>query len=230
MLDERPWSCVAVTIDPRARSACPATTAFLSGVDRNRTARVGESRRTSGFLPRHDLGSSHRRYPGHPTPAEVGMADRSGARTTREADMLNALGMTTLVGLALGAFVASTGRAQATELPFGVGERLRYRVSVGKLGTIGEGVMSVDGPVDVRGTPTLVLRSEIHARVGLIKTTERAESWIDPTRMAALRYQKRNRGHVRPRGGTAGRALSREPTMGGRTREGRTEPDQRAAR
>jgi hypothetical protein len=108
--------------------------------------------------------------------------------------MLNALGMTTMVGLALGAFVASSGRAQETELPFGVGERLRYRVSVGKLGTIGEGVMSVDGPVDVRGTPTLVLRSEIHARVGLIKTTERAESWIDPTRMAALRYQKRTRG------------------------------------
>jgi hypothetical protein len=81
--------------------------------------------------------------------------------------------------------------AQATELPFDVGERLRYRVSVGKLGAVGEGEMSVSGPVDVRGTETLVLRSEIHAKFGFVKTTERAESWIDPTRMAALRYQKR---------------------------------------
>jgi hypothetical protein len=92
------------------------------------------------------------------------------------------------------AVVASPVRAQVAQLPFAAGEQLRYRVSAGKLGTIGEGVMSVDGPVDVRGTATLVLRSEVHARVGLIKTTERSESWIDPTRMAALRYRKRTRG------------------------------------
>ena len=98
--------------------------------------------------------------------------------------------MCTVLVLAL----ATSVQAQAATLPFGVGERLEYRVSVGKLGTVGDGVMSVDGPVDVRGTATLVLRSEIHARVGPIKSTERAESWIDPTRMAALRYQKRNRG------------------------------------
>lgn len=85
-------------------------------------------------------------------------------------------------------------RAQSTELPFGVGERLRYTVSAGKLGSIGEGVMSVDGPVDVRGTATLVLRSHVHARIGFVKTSERAESWIDPTRMTALRYSKRARG------------------------------------
>jgi hypothetical protein len=84
--------------------------------------------------------------------------------------------------------------AQSAELPFAIGERLRYTVSAGKLGSIGEGVMSVDGPVDVRGTAALVLRSDVHARVGFLKTSERAESWIDPTRMAALRYSKRARG------------------------------------
>jgi len=81
-----------------------------------------------------------------------------------------------------------------TELPFVVGERLHYRVSVGKLGTVGEGMMSVDGPVDVRGIPTLVLRSEVKAHVAFLKSDERAESWIDPTRMAVLRYQKKGRG------------------------------------
>jgi len=81
--------------------------------------------------------------------------------------------------------------AQATELPFDVGERLHYRVSLGRLGTVGEAEMSVDGPEAVRGTETLVLRSQVSARVGFIKTTERAQSWIDPNRMTALRYVKR---------------------------------------
>ena len=95
---------------------------------------------------------------------------------------------------ALGASAAVRSDAQTTELPFDVGERLHYRVQVGKLGTIGEGEMSVSGPVDVRGTETLVLRSEIRAKFGFVKTTDRAESWIDPTRMAALRYEKRTHG------------------------------------
>jgi hypothetical protein len=89
--------------------------------------------------------------------------------------------------------VVMQASAQASQLPFEVGERLRYRVSVGRLGTVGEGEMSVGGPAAVRGTETLVLTSEIHAKVGFLKTTERVESWIDPTRMAALRYQKRTR-------------------------------------
>ena len=90
--------------------------------------------------------------------------------------------------------LAAPLRGQSASLPFGAGERLEYRVSVAKLGNVGGGVMTVEGPVDIRGTATLALRSEIYARVGVIKSTERAESWIDPTRMAALRYQKRTRG------------------------------------
>jgi hypothetical protein len=89
---------------------------------------------------------------------------------------------------------AADANAQASELPFAVGERLQYRVSAGKLGSIGEAVMTVEGPVDLRGTAALVLRSNVHARVGLFKTSEKSESWIDPTRMAALRYSKRARG------------------------------------
>jgi len=47
------------------------------------------------------------------------------------------------------------------------------------------------GPEAIRGTETLVLRSQVSARIGFVKTTERAQSWIDPTRMTALRYFKR---------------------------------------
>ena len=98
-----------------------------------------------------------------------------------------------LVGV-LECAMLTRGGAQATELPFDVGERLHYRVTLGRLGTVGEGEMSVDGPEAVRGTETLVLRSQVSARVGFIKTTERAQSWIDPTRMTALRYMKRTHG------------------------------------
>ena len=98
------------------------------------------------------------------------------------------------LGISFHLLAVASAFAQDAALPFGAGERLHYRVSVKRLGTIGEGVMSVDGPVDVRGTPTIALRSEIRARIGLIKTTERSESWIDPIRMASLRYQKRTRG------------------------------------
>jgi hypothetical protein len=95
------------------------------------------------------------------------------------------------------ALLACTNAALAqSELPFVAGERLHYRVSVSRLGTIGEGMMSVDGPVDVRGTQTLVLRSEVKAQVAFLKSDERAESFIDPTRMAVLRYQKTGRGSM----------------------------------
>ena len=110
--------------------------------------------------------------------------------------MLNPVRSTRALVLAatLQATVVMRGGAQATGLPFEIGERLRYRVSVSKLGTVGEGELSVGGPEAVRGTETLVLTSEISAKVGFMKKTERAESWIDPTRMAALRYQKRTHG------------------------------------
>lgn len=91
--------------------------------------------------------------------------------------------------------IAASGIAsgQTPELPFDVGERLRYRVTVGKIG-VGEGEMSVSGPVAIRGTETLVLRSELHAKLGFLKSSQVAASWIDPTRMATLRYEKRARG------------------------------------
>lgn len=107
--------------------------------------------------------------------------------------MLNRARKTVIAAAILGV-AATAGGAQATALPFDVGERLHYRVSIGKLGNVGEGEMSVSGPVDIRGTATLALRSDVRAKFGIFKSSERVESWIDPTRMAALRFQKRARG------------------------------------
>src|SRR5215207_7007315 len=64
-------------------------------------------------------------------------------------------------------------QAQATlEMPFAIGERLNYRVTVGSR-RVGEGSMSVQGPEDVRGVATYVLRAEVHARIGPIKAVDR---------------------------------------------------------
>jgi uncharacterized protein DUF3108 len=95
------------------------------------------------------------------------------------------------VALALGFPLAAHAQA-AAELPFGIGERLNYRVTVGSK-RVGEGSMSVQGPEDVRGTSTYVLKSEVRARIGIVKAVDRAESWLDPIRMSALRFRKRER-------------------------------------
>lgn len=75
-------------------------------------------------------------------------------------------------------------------LAFAPGERLTFTVRVGKVGTIGRGEMTVDGPDEVRGVAAFRLRFGIDTRVGPVRVVNRTESWIDPTRMAALRFHK----------------------------------------
>jgi hypothetical protein len=74
-------------------------------------------------------------------------------------------------------------------LPFAIGERLEYSVSVGIAGTVGRGTMTVEGPVELRGTTTYLLRSDFRARVAWIDGFERCDSWLDPERMAILRSE-----------------------------------------
>ncbi|MGI8509915.1 MAG: DUF3108 domain-containing protein [Gemmatimonadaceae bacterium] len=78
-------------------------------------------------------------------------------------------------------------------LPFVPGERMTYRVHVNGVGTIGQATMSVEGPVDVRGTATYLLRSKTTAGIGPIKGSDVTESWLDPVRMAALRFHEHER-------------------------------------
>ncbi|HET6680031.1 MAG TPA: DUF3108 domain-containing protein [Gemmatimonadaceae bacterium] len=83
--------------------------------------------------------------------------------------------------------------ARADSLPFRVGERLEYHIRLGRFGSNGKGSMTVSGPVDVRGTATWLLRFDFSARVGPIKAQDETESWLDPERMTALRFHKRER-------------------------------------
>lgn len=81
----------------------------------------------------------------------------------------------------------------AAALPFGVGERLTYGARVSRFGRVGEAVMWIEGPEDVRGISTYDLRFDFRARVGVLKAEDRTESWLDPRRMAALQFHKHER-------------------------------------
>lgn len=98
----------------------------------------------------------------------------------------------TLFTVALLAAITQGAAAQGT-LPFGTGERLTYHVRVDKMGASGRGTMWIEGPVDVRGTSTLLLRSAVEVGIGPIKAINHTDSWLDASRMTSLRFEQRHR-------------------------------------
>lgn len=107
--------------------------------------------------------------------------------------------MPSLVRLVMITAVSSTislnAAAQSAPLPFSVGEKLTYRVSISKIGTVGNGSMWIEGPVNIRGISTWLLRFDFSAGIGPMKAVDHTSSWLDPVRMAAQRYFKKEK-HV----------------------------------
>ena len=89
--------------------------------------------------------------------------------------------------------IASTLSAQPADLPFSIGEHLTYKVSVANLGNVGQGAMWVEGPVEVRGVSTYLLRFDFSAGKGPVKAMDQTSSWLDPDRMSVQRYFKREK-------------------------------------
>lgn len=81
------------------------------------------------------------------------------------------------------------GQAVDDSLPFAAGEHLVYDAHAGP-GLNGKAEMWIEGPVDVRGTSTLRLRFTFAARVGFLRVEDNTTSWLDPVRMATLRFMK----------------------------------------
>lgn len=75
-------------------------------------------------------------------------------------------------------------------LPFSVGERVRYDVSVDNGRKVGDGTMWIEGPVDVRGTSTYLLRFDSRIRIALLTGVSHSSSWFDPVRRLSLRFLK----------------------------------------
>ena len=88
---------------------------------------------------------------------------------------------------------AAIARAQsASHLPFAPGERLTFKGRV-HTGVSGGGALWIEGPVELRGTTTWLLHSDMEGRVGPFRATDKNASWLDPIRMTALRYTSRER-------------------------------------
>lgn len=80
--------------------------------------------------------------------------------------------------------------AASTALPFAIGEALNYQVRIARLGDVGTGRMWIEGPLVEHGVTVWRLRSEINAGKGPIRATDRTSSWVDPVRMAIVRFTK----------------------------------------
>jgi hypothetical protein len=79
---------------------------------------------------------------------------------------------------------------RSASVPFGVGERAEYSVSLGFLGTVGEGSMEIVGLEDVHGHETYHLRLDIEGKVLVGSVDTRLESWLDTDQLFARRFHK----------------------------------------
>jgi Protein of unknown function (DUF3108) len=101
------------------------------------------------------------------------------------------VGLLGLIALAFFGVCASTpAPPENAVLPFAVGEKLTYRVNLANGSKVGAATMWIEGPVDVRGTSTYLLRFDSKIRIAFIGAVSRSSSWFDPLRGSSLRFFK----------------------------------------
>jgi len=102
------------------------------------------------------------------------------------------LGLIAVIAPAFLGVCASTlpSAPETALLPFALGEKLSYRVNLANGSKVGTATMWVEGPVDVRGTSTYLLRFDSRIRIALIPAVSRSSSWFDPLRGSSLRFLK----------------------------------------
>ena len=100
---------------------------------------------------------------------------------------LGALGALAALGTPAAAQDGAGGRRM---VPFGVGERAEYSVSLGIFGDVGKGHMEVVGVEDVDGKPTYHLQFQVRGKVLLGSVDTRLESWMDVAGLFTRRIHK----------------------------------------
>jgi len=83
--------------------------------------------------------------------------------------------------------------AGAAQLPFAIGEELRYSASIPRLGGSGSGTMRVVGFERVRGHDAVMVEFAFNGRVGPGAISDLTRSWFVPSGMAGLRFEKHER-------------------------------------
>lgn len=76
---------------------------------------------------------------------------------------------------------------EIASVPFGIGERLAYRVKFGPL-VVGKAEMTLPEIETVAGHPTYHLRFSIKGGIPFYKLEDRQESWLDVYRLASRRF------------------------------------------
>lgn len=82
-------------------------------------------------------------------------------------------------------------RAAPARVPFGLGERADYAVTLGLFGTVGTGSMRVVGLETVHGHTTYHLRFDLAGKVLVGSVDDTFESWLDVNSLFARKFHKR---------------------------------------
>ena len=81
-------------------------------------------------------------------------------------------------------------------LPFFIGEKLTFDVTLTGGARIGQSAMWVEGPSNMRGASTYLFHFNSRVRFALFTAESRSESWFDPVRHSSLRYSRYERSIV----------------------------------
>lgn len=76
------------------------------------------------------------------------------------------------------------------DVPFGVGERMTYKVSLGIGGDVGNGVLEVADLETVHGRPTYALRFQLKGGLLFAKVDDDFRSWLDAQSLVSRRFKQ----------------------------------------
>ena len=123
-----------------------------------------------------------------------GFVDRPGTCSDPAQRWALRAALVSLAALTLAGLCAGTRLPpENASLPFSLGERISYQVSLANGTKVGSAAMWIDGPIDLRGTRTLLLNFDSRIRFLLVPAESRSSSWFDPVRGASLRFFKHER-------------------------------------
>jgi len=117
----------------------------------------------------------------------------SGRPLSRRPRFAGLLGQPGLIAFAAVSVCGSQLLRDDSPQPFSIGEKLTYEVRIANGNKVGRASMWVEGPEDVRGTSTYLLRFDSRIRVLLVPAVSRSSSWFDPVRSRSLRFFKHER-------------------------------------
>jgi hypothetical protein len=80
--------------------------------------------------------------------------------------------------------------AAALPVPFGPGEKLGFKITLGPFGQVGRGTMEIDHVEIVHGHPTYDIRFQIKGGIPFARVDDRMESWLDVTQLISRRFHQ----------------------------------------